>query len=36
MNLGIKEKTALVAASSRGLGKAVALQLSREGASVAI
>ena len=36
MNLGIKGKTALVTASSRGLGKAVALQLSREGANVAI
>lgn len=36
MNLGLKEKAALVAASSRGLGKAVALQLSREGAHVAI
>jgi 3-oxoacyl-[acyl-carrier protein] reductase len=36
MNLGIKDKTALVTASSRGLGKAIALQLSREGAKVAI
>lgn len=36
MNLGIKDKTALVTASSRGLGKAIALQLSREGANVAI
>ena len=36
MDLGIKEKVALVAASSRGLGKAVALELSREGANVAI
>lgn len=36
MNLGLKEKAALVAASSRGLGKAIALQLSREGAHVAI
>lgn len=36
MNLGIKGKAALVAASSRGLGKAIALQLSREGAHVAI
>jgi len=34
--LGLKDKAALVAASSRGLGKAVALQLSREGARVAI
>jgi len=36
MDLIIKEKTALVAASSRGLGKAIALQLSKEGAKVAI
>ncbi len=36
MNLGIDDKTALVTASSRGLGKAIALQLSREGAKVAI
>jgi 3-oxoacyl-[acyl-carrier protein] reductase len=36
MNLGIKDKSALVTASSRGLGKAIALQLSREGAKVAI
>ncbi|UCE39945.1 MAG: SDR family oxidoreductase [Candidatus Aminicenantes bacterium] len=36
MNLGIKDKTALVTASSRGLGKAIALQLSKEGANVAI
>jgi 3-oxoacyl-[acyl-carrier protein] reductase len=36
MNLGITEKNALVTASSRGLGKAIALQLSREGANVAI
>jgi 3-oxoacyl-[acyl-carrier protein] reductase len=36
MDLGIKDKIALVAASSKGLGKAVALQLSLEGAKVAI
>ena len=36
MDLGIRGKVALVAAASRGLGKAVALQLSREGARVAI
>jgi len=36
MDLGIKDKIALVAAASRGLGKAVALQLAREGARVAI
>jgi len=34
MDLGIKNKVALVAASSRGLGKAIAFQLSREGAKV--
>jgi 3-oxoacyl-[acyl-carrier protein] reductase len=31
MDLGIKNKVALVTASSRGLGKAIAFQLSREG-----
>jgi 3-oxoacyl-[acyl-carrier protein] reductase len=36
MNLGINGKTALVTAASRGLGKAIALQLSNEGANVAI
>jgi 3-oxoacyl-[acyl-carrier protein] reductase len=36
MNLGIKNKTALVTASSRGLGKAIALELSEEGANVVI
>jgi len=36
MDLGIKNKVALVAASSRGLGKAISFQLSREGAKVAI
>lgn len=36
MNLGIKNKAALVTASSRGLGKAIALQLLKEGAHVAI
>ncbi len=36
MDLGIQDKVALVAASSSGLGKAVALQLSREGARIAI
>jgi 3-oxoacyl-[acyl-carrier protein] reductase len=36
MDLGIQNKVALVAASSSGLGKAVALQLSREGAKLAI
>lgn len=36
MDLGIKGKTALVTAGSRGFGKAVALQLATEGVRVAI
>jgi 3-oxoacyl-[acyl-carrier protein] reductase len=36
MDLGIQNKVALVAASSSGLGKAAALQLSREGVKLAI
>ncbi len=36
MDLGIKNRVALVAASSRGLGKAIALRLSREDAKVVI
>jgi 3-oxoacyl-[acyl-carrier protein] reductase len=36
MDLGLSGKVALVTASSRGLGKAVALQLALEGAHVAI
>jgi 3-oxoacyl-[acyl-carrier protein] reductase len=36
MNLGITGKTALVAAASRGLGKAVAMRLAAEGAEVAL
>ncbi len=36
MDLDIKNRVALVAASSKGLGKAIALGLSREGAAVAI
>jgi len=36
MDLGLKGKVALVAGGSRGLGRAVALALSKEGAEVAI
>jgi len=36
MDLGIKNKVALVLASSKGLGKAVALELAKEGANVII
>jgi 3-oxoacyl-[acyl-carrier protein] reductase len=36
MDLGLKDRVALVAASSRGLGKAVALGLAREGAKLAL
>jgi 3-oxoacyl-[acyl-carrier protein] reductase len=36
MDLGLGDKVALVAAASRGLGKASALALAREGARVSI
>jgi 3-oxoacyl-[acyl-carrier protein] reductase len=36
MDLGLKDKAALVAGGSMGLGRAVALELSKEGARVAI
>lgn len=36
MDLGLKDRVAIVAASSRGLGKACALELAREGAHVVI
>ena len=36
MDLGLRDKVALVTAASRGLGKAVAMRLAQEGASVAI
>ncbi len=36
MDLGLKDKIALVAGSSRGLGYATALQLAKEGAKVAV
>ncbi len=36
MDLGIKDRVALVAASSEGMGKAVALGLAREGAKLAL
>ena len=36
MDLGIKGKVALVMASSRGLGQAMALSLAREGVKVAV
>jgi 3-oxoacyl-[acyl-carrier protein] reductase len=36
MDLGLKGKTALVTAASRGFGRAVAMELAREGANVAL
>ena len=36
MDLGLKDRVAIVAASSRGLGRACALELAREGAKVVI
>ncbi len=36
MDLGLRDRVAIVAASSRGLGKACALELAREGAAVVI
>jgi 3-oxoacyl-[acyl-carrier protein] reductase len=36
MDLGLRDKVAIITASSRGLGKAVALALAQEGARVAI
>src|SRR5580692_5975111 len=36
MDLGLKDRVALVAASSTGLGKAVALGLAREGVALAL
>ena len=36
MNLGLKDKRAFVAGSSRGLGFATALTLAREGCKVAV
>src|SRR5262245_21147186 len=36
MDLGLKDRVAIVAASSQGLGKAVAFALAREGAKLAL
>ncbi len=36
MDLGLKDKVSIVAASTKGLGKAAAISLAREGASIVI
>src|SRR4030095_15171169 len=36
VDLGLKNKVAIVAASSKGLGRAVALELAREGAKISM
>ena len=36
MNLGIAGKTAIVSAASRGIGKAIAIGLAKEGVNMAI
>lgn len=36
MDLGLKDRVAIVAASSQGLGKAIALELAREGVKLAL
>jgi len=36
MDLGLKGKVALIAGGSQGLGRAVALEMAREGAKVAV
>jgi 3-oxoacyl-[acyl-carrier protein] reductase len=36
MDLGLKDKVAIVTASSRGLGKGIAFELAREGARIAV
>ena len=36
MDLGLKDRVAIVAASSQGLGKAVAMGLAKEGARLAL
>ncbi|MBS5914503.1 MAG: SDR family NAD(P)-dependent oxidoreductase, partial [Paenibacillus macerans] len=36
MDMGLKNKTALVTGSTKGIGKAIAIELAREGANVLI